>query len=95
MIGEQKLKRVQMLLRKNVPKTEIAETVGIARRTVYSIAVGVRMRHVPRSERVRVRQPESAEGRCPGCGHKVQLPCFACETFGPPDNRTLEDGRRL
>lgn len=95
MIGEAKLTKVQQLLKRQVPKTEIARQVGIARRTVYDIAIGVERRRVPKPR-------ASGTGRCPTCGtpahlyqNKGRLGCFNCITFGPPGNRRGIDGRRI
>lgn len=78
MIGTEKLSTIQRLLGQ-VPKAEIARRVGVSRRTVYEIAVGVKRRRAKQDPKEPYNYTRNRKGKCPICGYTVILPCVKCE----------------
>lgn len=76
MIGTQKLHQVRSMLGR-VPKAVIARKVGVSRRTVHDIARGVERRRAKTQPMIQ-RKPSKRIGRCPMCGHLVNMPCLSC-----------------
>ena len=59
----------------------IASRTGAGYGKVHAIATGARAGCLPRSRRRRIEAAPPFDGpavRCPGCGGKVRMPCFAC-----------------
>lgn len=91
MLQSEQVKWVEQLLAQGHSQRQVSRITGIARNTVARIASG----HRPDFEAIRQMKKEERRTRrgkpqrCPGCGHRVYLPCLICR------NRRLELLRQI
>jgi len=80
MLADSKVRRVRRLLGQRSSYREIAESTGVSRSTIRRIRRGRRQdrQSEHQIEKENSWDPSGPVARCPGCGHRVRMPCLIC-----------------